>query len=71
MQYCSNVCFRGDREQGPALQTLLAHLDLSFNQIGDEGAGRRAEVLGECKALAHLDLRGNQIGDEGAGRLAE
>ena len=48
----------------------LAHLDLSFNLIGVEGAGRLAGVLGGCKALAHLDLSGNQIGDEGQGRLA-
>ena len=48
----------------------LSHLDLSWNWIGAEGAGRLAGALGECKALSHLDLRMNRIGDEGAGRLA-
>jgi len=48
----------------------LAHLDLGWNGIGDEGAGRLAAVLGQCASLAHLDLRGNGIGAEGAGRLA-
>eukprot|EP00961_Rhodomonas_salina_P083173 1117503-Rhodomonas_salina.1 len=47
----------------------LAHLDLSGNELGDEGTRRLAEVLKECKALAHLDLSHNGIGDEGAGRL--
>ncbi len=46
----------------------LAHLDLSSNEIGDEGAGRLAGVLGLCKALAHLDLSYNEIWEEGAGR---
>ena len=41
-----------------------------FNLIGDEGAGRLAEVLGQCSALAVLDLGHNGIGAEGAGRLA-
>eukprot|EP00961_Rhodomonas_salina_P169520 2284079-Rhodomonas_salina.1 len=49
----------------------LAHLDLSSNELGAEGAGRLAEVLKGCKALAHLGLRYNQIGAEGAGRLGE
>ena len=48
----------------------LAHLDLSVNEIGDEGAGRLAAVLGQCASLAHLDLGGNGIGSEGAERLA-
>ena len=48
----------------------LAHLDLSCNSIGAEGAGRLAEVLGKCRSLAHLNLSFNSIGAEGAGRLA-
>ena len=48
----------------------LAHMDLSENGIGDEGAGRLAAVLGQCTSLAHLDLDDNGIGDEGAGGLA-
>eukprot|EP00961_Rhodomonas_salina_P151017 2033457-Rhodomonas_salina.1 len=34
----------------------LAQVKMSGIGIGDEGAGRLARVLGECKALAHLDL---------------
>eukprot|EP00961_Rhodomonas_salina_P271378 3667081-Rhodomonas_salina.1 len=49
----------------------LAHLDLSRNEIGNEGVRRLGVVLGECTALAHLDLSHNRIGAEGAGRLGE
>ena len=48
----------------------LAHLDLSVNEIGAEGAERLEAVLGQCTSLAHLDLGSNEIGAEGAGRLA-
>lgn len=48
----------------------LAHLDLSWNDIGSEGPGVLAGMLGECKALAYLDLKENEIGGEGARRLA-
>ena len=33
------------------------------NDIGDDEAGRLAEVLGQCGALAHLDLAGYRIAD--------
>ena len=45
-------------------------LNLRDNNIGAEGAGMLAAVLGQCASLAHLHLQGNGIGDEGAGRLA-
>ena len=45
-------------------------MDLGQNEIGAEGAGRLAAVLGQCASLVHLDLAGNEIGAEGAGRLA-
>ena len=38
---------------------------LGGNGIGDEGARRLAEGLGECSSLAWLDLKFNRIGDEG------
>ena len=60
----------GVDKTGIAISTL-AHLDLRWNKIGAEGAGRLAAVLGQCASLAHLDLHGNEIGAEGAGRLAE
>ena len=47
----------------------LAHLDLSYNDIDDEGAGRLAAALGQCPSLAHLNLGSNDIGAEGAERL--
>ena len=34
----------------------LAHLNLSGNHIGAEGAGRLAQVLAQCPALTHLNL---------------
>jgi len=46
---------------------LAGHLDLSYNNIRDEGAGRLAAVLPRCTLLAHLDVNG--IGAEGAGRF--
>ena len=45
--------------------SALATLDLSRNDIGDEGAGRLAGVLGQCSSLTMLDLAGNDIGDRG------
>ena len=35
---------------------LLVHLNVCYNSIGDDGAGRLVVVLGECRSLAHLDL---------------
>ena len=52
------------------MKLTLDHLNLRLNSIGDEGAGRLAGVLGQCRSLAHLDLSLNSIRDEGAGRLA-
>jgi hypothetical protein len=40
---------------------LLAHLNLGWNWIGDEGAGMLAEVLPQCASLAHLNLDNNWI----------
>jgi Ran GTPase-activating protein (RanGAP) involved in mRNA processing and transport len=48
----------------------LRILDLDNNDIGAQGAGRLAAVLGQCASLAHLDLGNNDIIAEGAGRLA-
>ena len=44
-------------------------LDLAWNEIGDEGAGRLAGVLGQCSSLATLDLGGNFIGHRGIDTL--
>ena len=44
----------------------LSRLGLGKNGIGDEGAGRVAEVLGQCPSLAHLDPVYNDIGGDGA-----
>jgi Ran GTPase-activating protein (RanGAP) involved in mRNA processing and transport len=54
---------------GAGAPQSLAHLDLSWNQIGTGGAERLAGVLTQCTALAHLNLGGNRIGTVGEGRL--
>ena len=50
----------------------LISLDLSKNQIRDEGAVALAVVLkqGACGKLQTLNLSNNQIGDEGAAAVA-
>ena len=37
--------------------------------LGADGAGRLAEVLGQCGALAHLNLFNNRIGADGTSGL--
>ena len=39
--------------------TGLAHLDLSRNQIGIQGAKRLAAVLPQCLLMSFVDLRDN------------
>ena len=39
----------------------LAHLDLSYNQIGAAGAWKVVDVLPQCTALVYLDLSGNDF----------
>jgi Ran GTPase-activating protein (RanGAP) involved in mRNA processing and transport len=48
----------------------LAHLDLTCNSIGPEGAKNIAKVLVKCNALTHLNLSNNSIGPEGAKSIA-
>jgi hypothetical protein len=38
------------------ISAALAHLDLSYNEIGDAGAESLAGVLTQCRELTHLDL---------------
>ena len=76
--HINHACMSKMTEQGSlyCLAGVLAHcpalapLNLSYNGIGADGAGRLAGVLTQCPALAHLDFGGNQIGDAGAERLA-
>src|SRR3989338_6644607 len=49
----------------------LTSLNLSSNQLGDEGAGRLAEALAFNSTLTNLNLKSNNVGDKGASRLAE
>ncbi|XP_069460656.1 leucine-rich repeat-containing protein 71 isoform X1 [Ambystoma mexicanum] len=49
----------------------LVSLNLSYNHIGDKGAGSIAEGLRRNRTLLWLDLSHNQIQDEGALKLAE
>ncbi|CAK0835981.1 unnamed protein product [Prorocentrum cordatum] len=51
----------------------LQSLDLSGNNVGDEGAAALAAALrapGALPSLQKLDLRSNNVGDEGAAALA-
>ncbi len=45
---------------------VLAHLALSRNQIGPDGAERLAQVLAQCPTMTHLDLSYSGIGPAGA-----
>ena len=49
----------------------LTTLDLGWNNIGAEGAGRLAGALGSMGSLTTLDLEGNQIADEEVERIRE
>ena len=51
--------------------TALKELDLSRNEIGDEGARELAKMLQANTALKELDLSRNEIGHEGAHELAK
>jgi len=50
--------------------TTIAELDLSYNNIDDEGVAALADALRRNRALLRLDLRGNDIGAAGCAALA-
>jgi hypothetical protein len=60
---------RGSSRSAGAVR-IAGHLDLSYNDICETGAGSLAQVLGQCRALVSLDLGNNLIGTGGAGKLA-
>ena len=41
----------------------FSRIELGYNGIQAEGAGRIAAVLGRCASLSHIDLRHDNIGD--------
>ena len=49
----------------------ITRLDLSYNNIGDEGARTLADTLLKNTSLTSLDLRYNKIGDIGAKAFAD
>jgi Ran GTPase-activating protein (RanGAP) involved in mRNA processing and transport len=53
------------------LNSSLHHLRLSYNEIGDAGAGAIAEALTLNSSLQHLDLSNNQFGAAGAAAIVE
>lgn len=64
---------KGAEALAKALETdsMLQHLELCSNSIGDKGAAAVAKALKSNKALKYLDLSNNLIGDEGAEALAK
>ena len=50
--------------------TTIAELDLSYNNIDDEGVAALADALRRNRALLRLDLRGNDVGAAGCAALA-
>ena len=73
-QLSLKCCYLGDAfcaAINPALarnQTLMS-LDLSSNQITDEGVGQLANALRINRTLLSLCLAGNRIGDSGVREL--
>eukprot|EP01006_Ploeotia_vitrea_P040674 TRINITY_DN66446_c0_g2_i1.p1 TRINITY_DN66446_c0_g2~~TRINITY_DN66446_c0_g2_i1.p1 ORF type:complete len:1081 (+),score=140.50 TRINITY_DN66446_c0_g2_i1:81-3245(+) len=51
--------------------THITKLDLSNNNVGDQGAAALASVLKVNRALTSINLTGNAVGDKGALTLAE
>ena len=49
----------------------LISLDLSCNQITDEGAGHIARALRTNRSLLSLSLSGNRLGDPGVRALCQ
>jgi hypothetical protein len=49
----------------------LVKLDLSVNNIGDDGAKQIADALKDNRSLKHLCLLDNKIGDDGAKAIAD
>ena len=50
--------------------STLTSIDLSYNNIGDEGVASMAAALEKNSTLTSIDLRANDIGVEGAASLA-
>ena len=63
--FCENI-----RSALAANHTLLA-LDLSSNQITNEGVGHLASALRINRTLLSLGLAGNRIGDEGVDAICQ
>lgn len=59
------LCLAGEMLRPVLLQDRLTSLDLSHNNIRDEGATIIANCLPRCSRLVSLDLRGCSIGDAG------
>ena len=53
------------------MNSSLQSINLGFNNIGDEDAGKIAETLKMNSSLQSITLYNNNIGEEGAGKIAE
>lgn len=56
---------------GPGECKDLREVDLSMNDVGDDGAGKVAVALREWRHVCSLMMKSNVIGPKGAGRIAE
>ena len=56
---------------GLMLNTSLVELNLSYNNIGDQGARKIAKFLLKNKILTHLNLASNSIGYDGLRYLSQ
>lgn len=53
------------------LNTTLVELNLSYNNLGDQGARKIAKFLLKNKILTHLNLASNSIGYDGSRYLSQ
>jgi Ran GTPase-activating protein (RanGAP) involved in mRNA processing and transport len=45
---------------------VLTHLDMGFNEVGDQGIAEVVRALKEYSVLEYLDISGNFIGKSGS-----
>ena len=56
---------------GLILNTTIVELNLSYNNLGDQGARRLAKYLIKNKILTHLNLASNSIAYDGSRYISQ